>query len=112
MMVALALLSAYLLGAIPTGYLLVRLASHVDLRTVGSGNIGATNALRTAGPWVGVTVLIGDILKGVLAAAIIPKLFLHATEPFLSLACGTVAKTHLHLSCERTTRRLFPPFIS
>ena len=91
MSLALALLISYLLGAIPTGYLLVRLTSHVDIRTVGSGNIGATNALRTAGPWVGATVLIGDILKGLVAAAVIPKFFLHTAEPLTSLACGTAA---------------------
>ena len=88
---AVALLSSYFLGAIPTGYLLVRLTSHVDIRTVGSGNIGATNALRTAGPWVGATVLIGDMLKGVIAAAVIPQLFLHAADPLRSLVCGAAA---------------------
>ena len=45
--------AAYLLGSIPTGYLLVRLFRHQDIRSVGSGNIGATNVLRTGGKGLG-----------------------------------------------------------
>ena len=59
-------LEAYLLGSIPTGYLAAR-ARGVDIRTVGSGNIGATNALRVLGKPTGVFVLLMDALKGWLA---------------------------------------------
>jgi len=58
-------LSSYLLGSIPTGYLAGRCCG-VDLRTEGSGNIGATNALRVLGkPW-GYTVFLVDFFKGLL----------------------------------------------
>jgi glycerol-3-phosphate acyltransferase PlsY len=57
------LLAAYLLGSIPTGLLLAK-ACGVDIRTAGSGNIGATNVYRTLGRSVGILTLIGDCLKG------------------------------------------------
>jgi glycerol-3-phosphate acyltransferase PlsY len=57
---------AYLLGSVPTGYLLAR-ARGVDIRSMGSGNIGATNAFRVLGRGPGALVLAVDALKGVLA---------------------------------------------
>jgi glycerol-3-phosphate acyltransferase PlsY len=60
---ALVLLLAYLLGSIPTGLWLARLAG-VDVRTAGSGNIGATNVGRTAGIRLGVLTLVIDLAKG------------------------------------------------
>jgi glycerol-3-phosphate acyltransferase PlsY len=63
----LALLAGYLLGAIPFGYLAGR-AKGVDLRTVGSGNIGAANAFRNLGRSWGIAVMVGDIGKGVAGA--------------------------------------------
>lgn len=56
--------SAYLLGAVPFGLLVTRLLSGVDVRSVGSGNIGATNVLRAAGKKAAVLTLIADCLKG------------------------------------------------
>jgi glycerol-3-phosphate acyltransferase PlsY len=64
---ALILVCAYLLGAIPFGYVLVRLTTGRDVRTSGSGNIGATNVLRTTGRTLGVVTLLLDIGKGYLA---------------------------------------------
>jgi acyl phosphate:glycerol-3-phosphate acyltransferase len=55
---------AFLLGSIPTGYLLVRLFRHQDIRAVGSGNIGATNVLRTGGKGLGAATFLLDVLKG------------------------------------------------
>jgi len=55
---------AYFLGSLPTAYLLVRLMTGKDVRTTGSGNVGATNALRTAGWKVGAVVTVIDLLKG------------------------------------------------
>jgi glycerol-3-phosphate acyltransferase PlsY len=55
---------AYLLGSIPWGIVLTRLFTSVDIRREGSGNIGATNVVRIAGPTLGVLTLIGDMLKG------------------------------------------------
>jgi acyl phosphate:glycerol-3-phosphate acyltransferase len=59
------LLSAYLLGSIPTGLLLGK-ALGVNIRETGSGNIGATNVYRTMGRKVGILTLLGDCLKGVI----------------------------------------------
>jgi len=67
MMPIAALLLAYLLGAIPFGYILVKWKTGGDVRGAGSGNIGATNVLRTAGRTVGVLTLLLDIAKGYVA---------------------------------------------
>ena len=56
--------AAYLLGSIPTGYLLVRIFRRQDIRSVGSGNIGATNVLRFGGVSLGIITFILDVLKG------------------------------------------------
>jgi glycerol-3-phosphate acyltransferase PlsY len=56
--------AAYLLGSIPTGYLLVRFFCHQDIRAVGSGNIGATNVLRAGGKKLGAVTFLLDMLKG------------------------------------------------
>jgi glycerol-3-phosphate acyltransferase PlsY len=61
-------IAAYLLGSIPTGYLVAK-AKGVDIRAVGSGNIGATNVFRTLGKPAGIFVLIIDGLKGYAACA-------------------------------------------
>ena len=58
-------LAAYLVGSIPTGLLVAR-ARGVDLRAVGSGNIGATNVARALGRGLAIAVLLGDALKGFL----------------------------------------------
>jgi glycerol-3-phosphate acyltransferase PlsY len=63
----LALAVAYLLGAIPFGYLLVKWKTGSDVRASGSGNIGATNVLRTTGRAAGIATLLLDIAKGYLA---------------------------------------------
>lgn len=60
---------AYLLGSIPTGYILGKFAG-VDVRQVGSGNVGATNVARAVGKWQGVLTLLADAVKGMLPAAI------------------------------------------
>ena len=68
--------AAYIFGSIPFGYLVVRLWKGVDVRTVGSGNIGATNVYRAAGVIPGVLVLLLDIGKGYL-----PLLFARNCSP-------------------------------
>jgi glycerol-3-phosphate acyltransferase PlsY len=67
MMPAIALVAAYLIGAIPFGFLLVKWQTGDDIRASGSGNIGATNVLRTSGWKTGAMTLILDIAKGYLA---------------------------------------------
>jgi acyl phosphate:glycerol-3-phosphate acyltransferase len=68
----LTVLLAYLLGSIPTGFLVAR-ARGVDIRTVGSGNIGATNVFRILGKPAGVLVLLADAVKGSLAVLVVAK---------------------------------------
>jgi glycerol-3-phosphate acyltransferase PlsY len=63
-------LLGYLLGSIPFGLLLTRLAGTQDLRSIGSGNIGATNVLRTGRKGLAAATLIGDMLKGTVAVVI------------------------------------------
>lgn len=64
---ALGLVGAYLIGSIPIGFLVARAAGGFDIRGKGSGNIGATNVLRTLGPVPAVLTLLGDVAKGYVA---------------------------------------------
>ena len=66
----LSIVIAYLLGSVPFGYLLTRFATGRDVRQSGSGNIGATNVLRTAGRKLGIATLVLDMAKGTLAVVI------------------------------------------
>ena len=65
MKIALIIISCYLLGSIPFGYIVGKLFKKVDIREYGSGNIGASNALRILGPSLASFVVIGDIGKGI-----------------------------------------------
>src|SRR5882724_10241943 len=66
-------IAAYLLGSIPTGFLVAK-ARGIDIRTVGSGNIGATNVFRFLGKPAGIFVLFADALKGWLAVVVLRRL--------------------------------------
>lgn len=66
----LALVIGYLFGSIPFGMILTRLAGTQDLRSIGSGNIGATNVLRTGRKGLAAATLLGDMLKGTVAVLI------------------------------------------
>jgi len=68
---------AYLLGAVPFGFLLVKWKTGGDVRAAGSGNIGATNVLRTTGRAAGVATLLLDIAKGYAAVWIAGRLTAH-----------------------------------
>ena len=81
-----ALIFGYLCGSIPFGILLTRLAGAPDLRTVGSGNIGATNVLRTGRKALAAATLAGDILKGTFAVVLIG--FIWGPQPVLYAALG------------------------
>src|SRR6266481_5157783 len=74
MMPFLAVVLAYLVGGIPFGYLLVKMKTGDDVRTKGSGNIGATNVLRTTGRLIAVITLLLDIAKGFFAVWLAAKL--------------------------------------
>ena len=70
-----ALLASYLLGSIPTAYLFGRVLKGIDIRKVGSGNVGATNAMRALGRGPGIMVLLLDILKGFAAVVLLANYF-------------------------------------
>jgi len=72
---AAALIFGYLCGSIPFGVLLTRVAGAPDLRSVGSGNIGATNVLRTGRKFLAAATLAGDVLKGTLAVVVVGFVF-------------------------------------
>ena len=71
----LAFFAAYLLGSIPFGLLLTRAAGLGDVRQIGSGNIGATNVLRTGNKKIAALTLLFDLLKGFLAVALVKQFF-------------------------------------
>lgn len=75
MTLALLLIAAYLIGAIPTGVIMTKLSGGEDIRQVGSGNIGATNVYRSAGRKLGLITLLGDCLKAVIPLLIAIQLF-------------------------------------
>ncbi len=83
---ATALAFGYLLGSIPFGLILTRLAGTQDIRSIGSGNIGATNVLRTGRKGLAAATLLCDMLKGTLAVLIV-RYFL-GREPALFAAAG------------------------
>ncbi len=66
--ILLVLLSAYLIGAIPVGYLIVRIFKGIDVRSIGSGRVGTTNTVRAAGPIAGILTGLLDGGKGILVA--------------------------------------------
>lgn len=78
----LAILLSYLLGSVPTAYLTSRFIGKIDIRTVGSGNVGATNVLRTLGKGPGAAVLLLDALKGVLAVSLVASCMFDSRGPF------------------------------
>ncbi|CAH1649165.1 Glycerol-3-phosphate acyltransferase [Hyphomicrobiales bacterium] len=65
-----ALVVGYLFGSIPFGIILTKLAGGPDLRSIGSGNIGATNVLRTGNKKLAAATLVGDMLKGTVAVLV------------------------------------------
>ena len=88
MTLALAFALGYLLGTIPFGVVLTRAAGGPDLRAVGSGNIGATNVLRTGSKALAAATLIGDMLKGTAAVLLAAHFF--GREAALAAGLGAV----------------------
>ena len=87
-MIVLAAVAAYIVGAIPVGYFIARLFGVTDIRRHGSGSIGATNVLRTAGRLPGLVTLFGDIAKGWIAVALAGRI---GGDGPSALAVGAVA---------------------
>ena len=86
------ILFAYLIGSIPIGVILARLKGK-DPRKIGSGNIGATNVMRTAGKTLGIITLLGDILKGLIPTVI--AVYLEEPKLFVALVGLSVFLGHL-----------------
>jgi glycerol-3-phosphate acyltransferase PlsY len=94
----LTLATAYLLGSIPFGYLLVRLLRKEDVRAVGSGNIGATNVARAGGTSLGLLTLLCDALKGYLSVFLTTHIAPPAAHGPSTLAvCAAVAAVTGHI---------------
>lgn len=85
---------AYLLGSIPFGYVLTRFSTGRDVRASGSGNIGATNVMRTAGKTLGLATLALDILKGALAVFASEKMS-NGDPMWMALAALAVCAGHV-----------------
>ena len=83
---AVAFVLGYLLGSIPFGLIVTRLAGTADIRTIGSRNIGATNVLRTGRKSLAAATLIGDVLKG--TAAVLIMEWLWGRDPALAAGLG------------------------
>ena len=75
MEISLIILISYLLGSIPFGFLLTKIILKKDIREIGSGNIGATNVLRTGNKIIGYSTLILDILKAVIPILVVKVYF-------------------------------------
>jgi glycerol-3-phosphate acyltransferase PlsY len=87
--VALAVLvGAYLIGGIPTAYVIGKVVFKTDIREHGSGNVGATNAYRVLGMWPGLTVVVLDVLKGFLAVAVAALVSPEAWEDWLMVGAA------------------------
>ncbi|MDD5439924.1 MAG: glycerol-3-phosphate 1-O-acyltransferase PlsY [Candidatus Omnitrophica bacterium] len=69
---------AYLIGSIPTGYIVAKIGKGIDIRFTGSGNVGSTNVFRTMGLAAGALVFILDVMKGIIPVYFIPKYFFPA----------------------------------
>ncbi len=88
---------AYLLGSIPSGYLLMRFVRKQDIRSLGSGNIGATNVLRSGAKGLGAATFLFDLLKGVIAVMVgarlatlgFPPLQVHSAQA-LAAVCAVL----------------------
>lgn len=87
----LGVLASYLLGSVPTAFVLVKWVRRVDVRTIGSGNVGATNAARAAGKGIGIAVFCLDAAKGILAARLVAPWTAPSAEPAFQLGCGLAA---------------------
>ena len=82
---------SYLIGSIPTAYLVVKRTSNVDIRTVGSGNVGGRNALDVTGKKsVGIAVVVIDVLKGLVSVALANYFFEEKSLAISAAMVGSV----------------------
>lgn len=88
-----AIVVAYLLGSIPVAWLVVRRAARLDVRRVGSGNVGAANALRATTPAIGLLVALADAAKGAVAVWLARRA--HASDGAVALAAVAAVVGHV-----------------
>ena len=81
---------SYLIGSFPTAYVVSKRLFNIDIRTVGSGNVGATNVMRSIGKRWGILVLIIDAIKGAIPIIILRNL-LEITSPYILIIAGIFA---------------------
>jgi glycerol-3-phosphate acyltransferase PlsY len=89
----LSIILSYLLGALPFGLMFSKLFSDVDVRSIGSGNIGATNVLRAAGKKAAVLTLLADALKGLIPVLVVNAIF--QNDAVTALAGGAAVLGHV-----------------
>jgi acyl phosphate:glycerol-3-phosphate acyltransferase len=88
-----AVVAAYALGSIPVAWLVVRRWAHLDVRRIGSGNVGATNALRATTPTIGLLVALADTAKGALAVWLARRT--HASDGAVAIAAVAAVVGHI-----------------
>jgi len=88
-----AIVAAYTLGSIPVAWLVVRRWAHLDVRRIGSGNVGATNALRATTPTIGLLVALADAAKGALAVWLARRT--HASDGAVAIAAVASVVGHV-----------------
>lgn len=86
--------TAYLVGSLPCSYIVGRIAGGVDIRTVGSGNMGATNVLRTVGPVPALFAFLGDSLKAVVLLLVLINCFPTVSREAVLIASVAVILGH------------------
>ena len=93
--IILAIFTSYCIGSIPTAYLFCHFLKGIDIRKVGSGNVGATNALRVLGKPLGITVLLLDIAKGFICVVFVADLVIFQAPPMMvelvRILCGVAS---------------------
>ncbi len=106
--IALSVVAAYLVGAVPTAYIFGRMLKGIDIREHGSGNVGATNVVRTVGLVPGIIVFILDFLKGLVVVTVIPVVCLQRFVPDLAASYGY---TYILLAVAAISGHIWPVFL-
>lgn len=91
-MIFVIILLCYLIGSTPTAYILVKRLKGIDIRTVGSGNVGASNASRVLGKWGFISVLTADALKGMIPVLLVRSYY--GNSDYVLLAAVAVVLGH------------------